>query len=137
MLLPSRSKPASRSLSPEKKRPSTPDRAISTRIQLKKWPAGFRNFEPLVGLQIALAPEPAFHRDLELVDGNAMAGFKHSIACGKRIVEDRIVGEVAHGEAVDLADRASVARAGCIYTFNGYAALKHGSTLNEARRMQS
>jgi hypothetical protein len=30
-----------------------------------------------------------------------------------------------------------VARAGCIYTFNGYAALKHGSTLNEARRMQS
>jgi hypothetical protein len=27
-------------------------------------------------------------------------------------------------------------RAGCIYTFDGDAARKHGSTLNDARRLQ-
>jgi hypothetical protein len=30
-----------------------------------------------------------------------------------------------------------VTRAGCIYTFDGEAAHKHGSTLNDAHRVQS
>ena len=63
-----------------------------------------------------------------------MTNLKHSIARGKRVVEDRIVGKVAHGKVVDLADGAGAMRAGCIYTFDGDAARKHGSTLNDARR---
>jgi hypothetical protein len=45
------------------------------------------------------------------------------------VVEDRIVGEVAHGKVVDPANRARVRRAGWIDSLDGDAAHKHDFTL--------
>ena len=72
----------------------------------------FRDFQPFLRLEVAFAPEPIFHGGLEPVEGYAVADFEQSIGDGERVVEDGIVGEVAHGEVVDLADGAGVTLAG-------------------------
>jgi hypothetical protein len=74
---------------------------------------------------------------LQPVGRNTVPSLELPIAGRKRIVEDCIVGEVAHGEAVNLANRTRVARSRSIYTFNREAARKHGFTLNDARRIPS
>jgi hypothetical protein len=45
---------------------------------------------------------------LQAVERDAAAGFEQAIGYWKRVVEGRIVGEVAHGEVVDLADGAGM-----------------------------
>ena len=51
--------------------------------------------------QIALAAKPVFHRRLQSLQRHAMARLQHAILRRKRVVEDRIVGNVAHREVVD------------------------------------
>ncbi len=91
----------------------------------------FPYLQPLIGLQIPFAPEPVFHRVSQPIEDNSMPNLQQSIAGRKRIVEDCIICEVAHGKVVDLADRARMARAGRIDPFHNDAPGKHGSTLNE------
>jgi len=62
-----------------------------------------------------------------------VSGFKHTVGGGERVVEDWIVGEVAHGEVVDLADGTGVRSAGGVDSLDGNAALEHSSTLLDGR----
>jgi hypothetical protein len=64
--------------------------------------------ETFFGSDVALASEPVFHAPLKTIDGNAIAGFKNTVCDWKRVVEDGVVGEVAHGKAIDPLDRAEV-----------------------------
>src|SRR5580700_5201217 len=92
----------------------------------------FDDFELLAWFQIALATKPVLHRSPQRVDGHAMSNFEQSIARGKGVVEDRIVGKVAHRKVVDLLDRAIVPLARIIDSLNRKSPRKHGLTLNES-----
>ena len=91
----------------------------------------FGDFQAFPWLEIAFAPEPIFHGGLEPVEGDAVAGFEKAIGDGEGVVEDGVVGEVAHGEVVDLADGAGVALAGGVDAVDGEAAGEHGSTVKD------
>ena len=91
----------------------------------------FRNFQAFPRLEIAFAPEPIFNGGLEPVEGDAVADLEESIGDGERVVEDGVVGEVAHGEVVDLADGAGVTLAGGVDAVDGEAAGEHGSTVKD------
>ena len=84
-------------------------------------------------LEIAFALEPVFHGGLETVEGHAATDLKERIGDGKGVVEDGVVGEVAHGEVVDLADGAGVALACGVYAVDGESAGEHGSTVKDGR----
>ncbi len=60
----------------------------------------------LFGADVAFAAEPVFHAALEAIEWDATARFEKAVGDGKRVVEDGVVGEVAHREAVDPFDRA-------------------------------
>jgi hypothetical protein len=66
---------------------------------------------------------------LQAIDRNAVTGLEQPIGGGKRVVEDRIVGEVAHGEVVDPANGAWAPSTGCVDALNGNAPREHASTL--------
>jgi len=70
--------------------------------------AEFGDFEAVFRLEIAFAAEPILHGRLEAIEGDAVAGFEQAIGNGQRVVEDRIIGEVAHGEVVDPGNGAGV-----------------------------
>ena len=95
---------------------------------------GFRDFQAFPWLEIAFAPEPIFHGGLETVEGYAVADLKERIGDGKRVVEDGVVGEVAHGKVIDLADGTGVTFAGGVDAVNGEAAGEHGSTVTDGGR---
>lgn len=59
--------------------------------------------------EVAFAPEPIFHGYLQTLKRHAIACFKNTIRSGQRIVEDRVVREVAHREIVYPSDRTHVA----------------------------
>jgi hypothetical protein len=59
------------------------------------------------------------------VERHAEAGFEQSVGDGERVVEDCIVGEVAHGEVVELLDRAEVGEAVGVDRFDGQFAGEH------------
>ncbi len=84
------------------------------------------HFKPFACLQIAFSPEPILHGGMQPIDGNTMTGFEHSVSGGKGVVEDGLIGKVAHSEAVDLLDGAGVARTGAIDALDGKAAHEHG-----------
>ncbi|HMD21072.1 MAG TPA: hypothetical protein VKH40_12160 [Alloacidobacterium sp.] len=62
------------------------------------------NTQLLVSFEIAFAPEPVFHRYPQLFEGHAIPRLQQAVSHGQRIVENGIVGEVAHGEVVDPCD---------------------------------
>ena len=51
--------------------------------------------------QVAFAAEPVFHVVFQAVERDAGAHFEDAVGDGERVVEDGIVGEVAHGEVVE------------------------------------
>ena len=52
--------------------------------------------------------EPVLHGGAEVVQGDAIADFEEAVGGGEGVVEDRVVGEVAHGEAVEPLDGAGL-----------------------------
>jgi hypothetical protein len=62
----------------------------------------------------------------EAVDGDAGAGFEQAVGDGEGVVEDGVVGEVAHGEVVELRDGAGVGGAGGVDAFDGEFARRRG-----------
>jgi len=52
--------------------------------------------------------EPVFHVGAEAVERDAAADFHEPVGDGKRVVKDRIVGEVAHGKVVEPVERAGL-----------------------------
>ncbi len=89
------------------------------------------DFQPFAGLEVAFAAKPVFHRILKSFEGNAVSNFEQPVGGWERIVENRVVGKVPHGEVVDLADGASVALTRGINALDGEAAGEHGFTVNE------
>ena len=87
--------------------------------------------ELFAGFEVAFAAKPVVHGGVQAIDGNAVPGFEEPVAGWKGIVEDRVVGKVAHGEVVDLVDRAGVALALGIDALNDEAAREHDLNLNQ------
>ena len=96
-------------------------------------PVRLQHFQLLTRLQVALAAKPVLHGRLKAREWHARSGFEHSVGQGQRVVEDRIVGEVAHGKVVDPANWARVPRAAHIDPLNGKPACEHPSNLMDAR----
>ena len=103
------------------------------RIQVRLDSINLPNLEPFVAGNVPFAAKPVFHGRLQSIERDAMAGFEHPVGNGQRVVEDRIVGEVAHGEVVDPADGAGVGCAGRVDALNGDAPHEHESTLKDER----
>ena len=61
----------------------------------------------------------------QAVERDARAGFKQTVGDGEGVVEDRVVGEIAHGEVVELCDGAGVGLAGSVDAFDGEFAQEH------------
>src|ERR1022692_3523889 len=55
--------------------------------------------------QVALAPEPVFHRGAQAFQRDARTDLHFTIADGDRIVEHLVVGKVAHAETVQPLQR--------------------------------
>jgi hypothetical protein len=91
----------------------------------------FYDFEALAGLEVAFAAKPVVHGSVEAVDGDAMAGFEQAVGDGEGVVEDGVGSEVAHGKAVDVAQRAGMALARRVDALDGQAAGEHGNRVNE------
>src|SRR4051794_32864396 len=93
-------------------------------------PLEFHDFEHVVGLQVAFAAEPVFHRCLQPVEWNTVARLKHSIGYRQRVIEDGVIGEVAHGEVVDPADRTNMALTRSINAHYRESPHEHASNLS-------
>lgn len=63
------------------------------------------------GPDVAFASKPVFHAALEAIERDTKADLHQAVGDGERVVEDGVVGEVAHREAVDPSDGAGVCRA--------------------------
>jgi len=94
----------------------------------------FRDFQAIFRFKVAFAAEPVFHGNLQAVERDAVAGFEEAVGDGEGVVKDGVVGEVAHGEVVDLVDGAGVGLAGGVDALDGETADEHDSTLTDARR---
>src|SRR5271166_6033108 len=103
------------------------------KARLRLGPFHLHHFQPLVRLQVALATKPVFHGRLKAFEGHVRPGFEHSVGHGQRVVEDRIVGEVAHGKIVDPANRAGVPGAARVDPLNGKPAREHAFNVMDAR----
>ena len=68
----------------------------------------------------------------ETADGDAAASLDESIGDRQGVVEDGIVGEVAHGEVVDPGDGTGVANACRVNALDHDSPKKHDSTLIES-----
>src|SRR6185312_4314403 len=69
----------------------------------------FFKYQLLSFRQIALLPEPLFHRLSQSIERNAGADFNHPISDRKGIVKNRIVGEIAHRKIVKPFQRTRLA----------------------------
>jgi hypothetical protein len=85
----------------------------------------FGDTQVLTGLKVAFAAAPVFQPGAELVEWYAVAGFEEAVGDGQGIVEDGVVGEVAHGKTVDPLDRTRVSFPCGIDALNGESAGKH------------
>ncbi len=91
----------------------------STRPRRAGQNGGFGDAEGIGGGEVGFAAEPVFHGGGETVEGDAGAGFEEAVGDGEGVVEDGVVGEVAHGEVVELGDGAEVGGAGGVDAFDG------------------
>lgn len=90
----------------------------------------------LPGPDVVFAAEPVLHPALEQVERNAVATFHQTICDGQGVVEDRIVGEVTHGEAVNPADRAGVRFALWVDAIDVKSKGKHWSGIPQAKSVK-
>jgi hypothetical protein len=89
------------------------------------WAGGFRDAEVVAWCQIAFAAEPVFHAGLQAVERYAIANFEQAIADGQCVIEDSVICEVTHGEAVDPFDGAGVGLTCSIDAVDSEVAGKH------------
>ena len=66
-----------------------------------------------------------------------VSGFEEALCGGESVVEEGVVGEVAHGEVVDLVDRAGGFRAVPVDAMDGEFADEHGFSLIDALAIPS
>src|SRR5271157_5733704 len=85
------------------------------------------------GARAALAPEPVVHRSAQALQRHARANLHLSIAGGNSVVEDLVVGEIAHTEAVQPLQRAGMPLPGLL-VLDSYLAGEHFSIVTRAPR---
>jgi hypothetical protein len=85
----------------------------------------FRDAKMIPRCQITLAPEPVFHADLQAVEWNAVAHLKQAIPNGQRVIEDGVIREVPHGEAIYPFDGTRIDRSCGIDAFDSEFADEH------------
>ena len=85
--------------------------------------------EGFVGFDISLAAEPIEHGGVEAVEWDAVAGFEEAVGDGEGVIEEGVIGEVAHGEVVDPGDGAGVAHALGVDALNKDAPEEHDFNL--------
>ncbi len=90
-----------------------------------------KSLQPLLWLQVAFATKPVFHRGLQPVQRDAVARLENAVAGGKSIVKNGVVGEVAHGKVVNLADGTGMPFTRRVDTLDRKAPRKHGLTVIE------
>jgi hypothetical protein len=86
--------------------------------------------ERSIGREPDFPTEPLLHCSLQGVEGDAEAGFKQAVGHGKRVVEVGMVGEVAHGEAVEPGERYGPGR-------GSWLCVGYGKCVQEHRRWAS
>jgi hypothetical protein len=79
-----------------------------------------------VFLEVTLAVEPILHGGGEAVERDSIADFESAVGEGKGVVEDGVVGEVAHGKVVEPLDGTGLGGGGFGEEFDGDFALEHG-----------
>lgn len=84
-----------------------------------------RHAETVAARQVSLAPKPIFHAASQTIQRHSITRLKHAILYWQRIVEDRIIGKVAHRKAINPLDRARMSFALHIDTFNKQSSRKH------------
>src|SRR5438270_5737499 len=72
----------------------------SAPLRGSNWSGSLRDFDLVLFADVVLATEPVFHRALQLRQRHAAAHFHQPVADGDGVIEDGVIGEVAHGEAV-------------------------------------
>jgi hypothetical protein len=87
------------------------------------------------GREMTFAAEPVFHGGLEPVEGDAETGFEDSVGDRKGVVEEGVIGEVAHRKAVDVAKGARTALTRRADALHGEAAREHDFTVQEAQSL--
>ena len=88
-------------------------------------PFEFGDAEAVGGGEVGFAAKPVFHGRGEAVEGDARAGLEQAVGDGEGVVEDRVVGEVAHGEVVELRDGAGLGLAGGVDAGDGEGSKVH------------
>jgi len=79
----------------------------------------------LFGSDVILAAKPVPHAPLQAVEGDAIAGFENAVGDRERVVEDGVVGEVPHREAVDPLDGTRMSDARGVDAFDTQGAGEH------------
>lgn len=82
----------------------------------------------LSGPDVVFAAEPVLHAGLQAIERNAIACLEQAIRDGKGVVEDGVVGEVAHCEAVDPPNGTEMWAACGVDAFDAKPASEHAQT---------
>jgi hypothetical protein len=85
----------------------------------------FRDPQSIAGTQVTFAPKPIFHGSAKSLERNPKPGFEKTVAHRERVVEDGVIGKVAHGEVVDPRDRTGVGLTVRALPFNPQSTKKH------------
>lgn len=93
---------------------------FETYLYLRHTPAGKQASRLLAGArnifnaesfgcgEIPFASKPVFHRGGEAIERDAQSGLEEAVGDGESVVEDGVVGEIAHREVVDPGDGAGI-----------------------------
>jgi hypothetical protein len=85
----------------------------------------------LIRFEVSLAPEPVLHGGLKPLERHAQAGFQQAIGDGQSVIENRVVGEIAHGEVVDPVKGTGLTLTRCVNSLDQKPADKHAFTLSD------
>src|SRR4051794_8125483 len=89
------------------------------------------DLQSLAGFEVALAPEPVVHGGLQAIKRDTVAGFEQALSYRQGVVEDRLIGEVAHRKVVDPADGTGMSLAVRVDPLDGKFAGKHDLTVKQ------
>lgn len=109
------------------------DSRMSKRIDDSSLCRNLLNCESLAGFEVAFAAEPVFHGGLKTGKWDAVPHFEQAVSRWKRIVKDRIIGEIAHGKVVDPVDGARGERSRGVNPLDGEHTRKHALSVIDNR----
>ena len=82
--------------------------------------------KPFFWFEIAFAVEPVLHGGPEFIERDTVTGFEQAIGGGEGVIENGVIGKVAHGEVVDPVDGTQVRLAFGVDAFDTELPDEHG-----------